>query len=455
MLIHPEFRKAYEKSTEVDPYYLGKYGYLKNHDFFSNFKSVNLETLNELMVKEAIIQTPQITFEVTDFCNLKCSYCGFGELYEGFDERNAKNIDALYAIKLLKYFFDLKPQNKRKQLTIGFYGGEPLLNGNFIKQVVEVVNQFKSEKEINIEYNMTTNATLIHKYIHFLVENNFQILISLDGNEENHSYRSFKKNKKNSFRKVIENIDMIQRDYPEYFNKYISFNAVLHDRNSVKSIYEFIYERYHKIPRIAELSPVDVKSVKKNIHSSMFHSKRESEAKYQEENSNLSPMIYDQLLTYREVSDFLKYYSINFYVSSIITLLQNVEKQLPSNTCVPGHKKIFLTTRNKLLPCEKINYKYSIGEVNENIMMDISEITQQYNFYYDHIKRICQQCYINRHCGKCLFHMKNLDKVNTEEFVCEGFHGLEDFKNKLYRIFSSLEKKPNDFSQIIENLIIT
>lgn len=81
---------------------------------------------------------------------------------------------------------------------------------------------------------MTTNATLIDKYVDFLVLNDFRLLISLDGNEKNHSYRVFGKSKKNSFYKVIRNMDMIKRDYPLYFSENISFNAVLHDRNSVK-----------------------------------------------------------------------------------------------------------------------------------------------------------------------------------------------------------------------------
>lgn len=32
----------------------------------------------------------QITFEVTDDCNLKCKYCAFGEMYCGYDERISK-----------------------------------------------------------------------------------------------------------------------------------------------------------------------------------------------------------------------------------------------------------------------------------------------------------------------------------------------------------------------------
>jgi uncharacterized protein len=44
--------------------------------------------------------------------------------------------------------------------------------------------------------------------------------------------------------------------------------------------------------------------------------------------------------------------------------------------------------------------------------------------------------------------------VDTEEFVCANFHDQKIFKNKLNRIFSFLEKYPNDFPQILENVIL-
>ena len=137
MLVHPEFEKANKKSIEVDPYYLGKYSYLKKHGFFTNSKLADFGSLNESAVKESIVHTKQIVFEVTDFCNLNCTYCAFGELYEGFDARNHNNINTQSAITLLKYIVDLKCKNKNNKVNIGFYGGEPLLNIKFIKKLLK------------------------------------------------------------------------------------------------------------------------------------------------------------------------------------------------------------------------------------------------------------------------------------------------------------------------------
>ena len=454
ILVHPELEKAYKKSTDADPYYLKKYAYLEEHGFFAKPQLANFRTLEESMVRDNIINTQQVVFEVTDACNLNCRYCGFGEFYEGYDERTGKKINTHYAVNLLKYIFDHKHRNKKSKLFISFYGGEPLLNMNFIQQIVEVSKQLNAEKEFELEYSMTTNATLIHKCIDFLCANQFHLLISLDGNEANHSYRIFSKNKKNSFQKVIYNIDRIQRDYPEYFSTHVNFNAVLHDRNSVKEIHEFIFTRYKKITRITELNMRDMRSDNKEILKKMFHNKWKSEVEYQKENSDLSRITHSVLSLFMNLTNFLKYCSINYYLSNVNALLDIVEKQLPTGTCTPFSKKIFLTNRNKLLPCEKISYKYSMGEVNENVAIDIRDITKQYNFYYENFKKFCKTCYAHRFCGTCLFQMNNIDNINAEDFICNQFQDQNTFKNQLHQIFSFLEKYPDDFSEILENLIL-
>lgn len=83
---------------------------------------------------------------------------------------------------------------------------------------------------------MTTNAMLLDKYMDFLQEKEFRLLISLDGNEEGQGYRVDTRGN-NSFPRVFHNIKLLQETYPEYFEKHVRFNAVLHNKNSVESIY--------------------------------------------------------------------------------------------------------------------------------------------------------------------------------------------------------------------------
>jgi organic radical activating enzyme len=72
----------------------------------------------------------QLVFEVTDACNLNCRYCGLSSLYESYSERKGKNLPFHKAQLIIDYLFSLRerPGKTDYPLSIGFYGGEPLLN---------------------------------------------------------------------------------------------------------------------------------------------------------------------------------------------------------------------------------------------------------------------------------------------------------------------------------------
>ncbi len=43
-------------------------------------------------IKQNLIILSQLVFEVTDYCNLNCKYCGYGELYQGYYLRKKRNV---------------------------------------------------------------------------------------------------------------------------------------------------------------------------------------------------------------------------------------------------------------------------------------------------------------------------------------------------------------------------
>lgn len=311
-----------------------------------------------------LIQTTQIVFELTESCNLNCVYCGYGELFQTSAGRNHKNLDIDSAIKLLKYIINLKMKSSRNKLMIGFYGGEPLVNVKSMVRIMDEIGKINSDNKLDISYSMTTNATLIKDNVDFLALNNIYLTISLDGNSFNQSYRIYKHSKKNTFNDVINNIDLICEKYPDYFSNYVNFISVLHDRNSVKEIYDYIYVHYHKIPAIIELNMDGCKVDKKHIMEKMFHSKRKSESDYQNGSSKISLAKYETTF-FNELKSFIKHNSINSYLYNKLFLLNMDEKKLPTGTCSPFSLKIFMTTKNELLPCEKINFKYALGKVDD------------------------------------------------------------------------------------------
>ena len=88
----------------------------------------------------------QLTFEVTDACNLNCKYCAYGEFYNDYDQRENKKINSAAVFRLIDYLVDFwrSEQNlsANRNVYISFYGGEPLLNMPFIELVVEYMEKF-------------------------------------------------------------------------------------------------------------------------------------------------------------------------------------------------------------------------------------------------------------------------------------------------------------------------
>lgn len=77
---------------------------------------------------------PQIVIEVTEQCNLRCTYCYYGKMYHNDGERNSiMNVDN--CVLVLRELLSVR-HVLYNRIVISFYGGEPLLNFNLIRTVV-------------------------------------------------------------------------------------------------------------------------------------------------------------------------------------------------------------------------------------------------------------------------------------------------------------------------------
>lgn len=209
------------------------------------------------LVLHNLIKLKHLVFEVTDACNLRCKYCAYAEMYEGYDQRNNINMPFHKAKLVIDYLQKLweinRYQDMEKLLTISFYGGEPLLNMELIKLIIAYTERLPQTGRI-FKYSMTTNAMLLDKYMDYLVEKDFNLLISLDGDETGQSYRTDNAGN-NTFQRVFKNIILLKEKYPSFWENNVNFNAVQHNRNGLERTYEFYKDYIGKTPIISG-SPV-------------------------------------------------------------------------------------------------------------------------------------------------------------------------------------------------------
>ena len=175
-----------------------------------------------------------MVFEVTQDCNLACKYCTFGEHYTNHETRNHKRMEFETITIFIDYLLHLKEKHNRSHrsyFNIGFYGGEPLLNFVLIEKTVNYLSDLGVDNR-RFGYSMTTNGLLLKEHIAFLVRHDFHISVSLDGDREGNDLRVLK-NGDSSFDIVYKNIKFIQKCYPEYFKRNVSFITVSNQKNTL------------------------------------------------------------------------------------------------------------------------------------------------------------------------------------------------------------------------------
>lgn len=150
-----------------------------------------------------------LVLQVTQQCNLRCSYCAFSGLYHN-RTHNSERMNFETARKAIDFFIERSFESE--SLHLGFYGGEPLLEIELIKKCVDYIQKNVEGKRIT--FGITTNGTLLTgEVLQFLYDNDFSITISLDGPKEDHDACRKFANGKGSFDIVVKNISEAKRLY--------------------------------------------------------------------------------------------------------------------------------------------------------------------------------------------------------------------------------------------------
>ena len=129
----------------------------------------------------------QYIIHLTDACNLKCKYC--------YENKSVREISFDNITKII----DNEIKQKSKYASIYFYGGEPLLKKQIIKDTIKYIESKKCKTKF--KYGITTNGTLLDDdMINLIKENEFTVAYSIDGG------------------KLVQNLNRITADGKETFD---------------------------------------------------------------------------------------------------------------------------------------------------------------------------------------------------------------------------------------------
>ena len=186
-----------EKALEVIQTILNNEDLHTREDIWAFFQDPELkEVVDEVLdlIKEGLLFSPDITetpprpdsvvkalcLNVAHDCNLRCDYC-FASTGDFGGDRELMSLEvAKQAVDLL-----IQGSGHRKQLEIDFFGGEPLLNWDVVKETVLYGNKQAEKHGKVFRFTITTNGFGLKPDIEeFINEHMYNVVLSIDGRPE-------------------------------------------------------------------------------------------------------------------------------------------------------------------------------------------------------------------------------------------------------------------------------
>lgn len=328
-----------------------------------------------------------IILNLTYNCNLKCTYCF---------EKQCKSKGTMLpetGIKSIDFLIRLNPSIDK--YTIVFFGGEPLLNFNTLKEVVKYCESLKHKR---FKYSITTNGTIINdEIIAFFKEHNFNIIVSVDGNEKIQNENRPFVNGNESFFTVFQNIKRMEKEGISFLSR----STVVPEKSNLIDIAIFFEN--------AEIE-FDFEYVI-NTNSSMNI--------YNTNNIENINKQYQELLEF-----YLERLNRNkkIHWKSFISKIKRIHFRLGKGiVCSSGVSSLTVNSDGNIFSCQNLSYDniYNVGSIYKGINYDL--LTKYLPEKIDDIVK-CKDCTIRYLCaGVCVAETLILSQQDctTNSYRCE------------------------------------
>ncbi|GAB2968368.1 hypothetical protein GCM10023080_034070 [Streptomyces pseudoechinosporeus] len=165
----------------------------------------------------------------TEQCNIRCTYCYYGGAYPGTRPHQTASPQAHMVKAAIDLFVTGEEKLESAQRAVYFFGGEPLLAFDQLKEAVLALEERKKEVGSRLEnliIQVNSNGMLLTpKIVDFLVEHDIYLNISVDG--PNHDRYRIDRRGKGTHDRVRERTDWLAENWPDYFASRVAIICVL------------------------------------------------------------------------------------------------------------------------------------------------------------------------------------------------------------------------------------
>lgn len=307
-------------------------------------------------------------------CNLACGYCFASEgEYHG--------IRSMMSLEVGKKSVDFLIENSgnRKNLEIDFFGGEPLMNFDVVKGIVEYAKSKEQNYSKRFRFTITTNGMLLtDQIISYINENMYNVVLSIDGRKSVHDDMRPTPNGKGSYDIIMPKFLKVaeSRNQTNYYVRGTFTHHNLDFTNDVLHLADLGFKQISVEPVVApdEMSY----AIKNEDISSVFE-------QYE--------LLADKMLQYQAEGK-----GFNFF-HYMIDLNQGpcVVKRMTG--CGAGSEYLAVTPEGDLYPCHQFVgiEDHKMGSVFEGL--DRKDIQENFKNCHLFTKEHCNECWAKFYCG--------------------------------------------------------
>lgn len=362
------------------------------HDQLSGW---NNEVNNDAKSGQFGFEIRSITINVTQVCNLKCTYCAAGG--DGTYGDPVTRISIEKTIPQLKFLIaGIRPNRK---FHISFVGGEPLLYPEGIQAIYDYVTEETKTKNITPIFSVVTNGTVItDKVIDMFKKTKLHVTVSLDGEKKINDVMRPTRTGASSTDLTLEGIQKLHaiKNHLQSFGISGVFNEM---NQNISDTYKFFNT----------LNPDWME-----FNFAYSQASRELQSKYLEQMN----VIADQAWAKGQEEELRKIKVFDHYFN-LLDSQQKVE-----NHCGAGKSYLMVDAKNQLYACV-----WSVGKASEVVgtgrVIDHTKLEKYQKPLI--VLNNCQTCWARYLCGGgCMYiHEQHTgDKHKKDDLFCERTRSL-------------------------------
>ncbi|SEN62898.1 uncharacterized protein SAMN05216454_10723 [Peptostreptococcus russellii] len=328
--------------------------------------------------REPVIKA--LCLNVAHDCNLKCKYC-FAK--QGDFGGNAE----LMPLEIGKKAMDFLVANSgnRRNLDVDFFGGEPLMNWEVVKELVKYGREIEKPAGKNMRFTITTNGVLLDdEKIDFINEHMHNVVLSLDGRKEINDNMRLTVNDKGSYDVIVPKFQKLVSQRPKDKYYYVRGTFTRNNLDFSKDINHFADLGFE----LTSVEPVV------DDESNPFALREEDLPKIFEEYENYAAELAERQLK----GEKLKFFHFMIDLNQGPCVIKRI------TGCGAGNEYISITPNGDIYPCHQFVGKeeFIMANLNDEKIEIPEDMREMFRNAHVYNKEECKTCWNKFYCsGGC------------------------------------------------------